>query len=202
MSIFRRRVPLRRLRYLREFLWPSSGWHRSTRYLAHRVRRLPGTPYRIAAGFASGAAIGMTPFLGCQFVLAGLLAWMLRGNILASALGTFVCNPWTFPLICVWTYRLGNWMMGELGHDDPPMQLTLGFLVEHPWRILLPMAVGAVPTGVVVWGITYGLVYLAVVSYRKARRTRLAAYRERFEASRRSAGSERSAGAAAERGRP
>lgn len=188
MSVFRRRVPHPRLRHVREVLWPSSGWRRSTRYLAHRVRRLPGTPYRIAAGFASGAAIAMTPFIGFHFVLGGLLAWVLRGNILASAIGTFVGNPWTFPLIFVWTYRLGNWMMGEFGQHQLPVELTLDFLLEHPWRILLPMAVGAVPTGAIVWGVAYGLVHLMIVSYRKARRARLAEYRQRVASGRGAAG--------------
>jgi hypothetical protein len=180
VSVFRRRRPHPRLRHLREFLWPSSGWHRSTRYLAHRVRRLPGTPYRIAAGFASGAAMSMTPFIGFHFVLSGLLAWGLRGNILASAFGTVVGNPWTFPFIFVWTYRVGNWMMGEFGHEDLPEELTVSFLFHHPWRVFLPMVLGALPTALVVWGVTYGLVYVAVVSYRGARQKRLSRRRERL----------------------
>lgn len=182
MSVFRRRRPHPRLRHFREFLWPSSGWHRSTRYLAHRVRRLPGTPYRIAAGFASGAAMSITPFIGFHFVLSALLAWALRGNILASAFGTVVGNPWTFPLIFWWTYKLGNAMMGEFGGGDLPGELTVSFLFHHPMRVLLPMLLGALPTAAAVWGIAFGLVYAAVVSYRAARQKRFERRRARLAA--------------------
>ncbi len=69
---------------LRQFIWPRSGWRRAFSYVAHRLARLPGTPYSIAAGFACGAAISFTPFLGLHFVLAGLLAWALGANIIAA----------------------------------------------------------------------------------------------------------------------
>jgi hypothetical protein len=171
--VFRRRLPHRRIRHLREFLWPSSGWHRSTRYLAHRVRRLPDSPYRIAAGFACGAAMSVTPFVGFHFVLSALLSWAIRGNILASAFGTVIGNPWTFPLIFWWCYTLGNAMMGEFGVSELPGELTVSFLLHHPWRVFLPMLLGSIPTALVVWGIAFGLVHVAVSGYREARRRRL-----------------------------
>ncbi len=180
MTMFRRRQPHPRARQLRELIWPSAGWHRSTRYLAHRVRRLPDSPYRIAAGFACGAAMSMTPFLGFHFVLSALLAWGLRGNILASAFGTVIGNPWTFPLIFWWTYELGDAMMGELGGGELPGELTVSFLLHHPWRVLLPMFVGSVPTAIVVWAVSFGLVHMAVRGYRRARRHRLERVRERL----------------------
>lgn len=179
MSVFRRRIPHTRVRQLRELVWPSSGWHRSTRYLGHRVRRLPDTPYRIAAGVACGAAMSMTPFVGLHFVLSAMLAWGLRGNILASAFGTVVGNPWTFPLIFWWTYEVGNMMMGKFGAAELPGELTFSFLLNHPWRVFVPMLIGALPTGLVVWGVTFGLVHVAVAGYRKARRHRLERRRAR-----------------------
>src|SRR3546814_12530299 len=114
--MFKRRMPLPFHRRARAFLWPRGGWRLSGPYVAHRLRRLPGPPYRIAAGFASGAAISFTPFIGLHFVLATLLALCIRGNIVASAIGTMVGNPWTFPLIWLWTYSLGHWLLGgEIG---------------------------------------------------------------------------------------
>src|SRR3546814_6570308 len=77
-SMFKRRIPLPFHRRARSFLWPRGGWRRSGTYVAHRLRRLPGPPYRIAAGFASGAAISFTPFIGLHFVLATLLALCLK----------------------------------------------------------------------------------------------------------------------------
>ena len=64
-----------------------------------RLKRLQGTPYSIATGFACGVAISFTPFIGFHMILAALTAWLIRGNIIASAIGTIVGNPWTFPFI-------------------------------------------------------------------------------------------------------
>ena len=53
----------------------------------------------VAAGVAAGAFTSFTPFMGLHFLFAALFAWAIRGNLLASALGTFVGNPLTFPFI-------------------------------------------------------------------------------------------------------
>src|SRR3546814_18720031 len=126
--MFKRRIPLPFHRRARSFLGPRGGWRRSGTYVAHRLRRLPGPPYRIAAGFASGAAISFTPFIGLHFVLATLLALCIRGNILAPALGTTVGNPCTLPLICMQTDSLGHWLRrcGQgfpLQPEDVPFEL-------------------------------------------------------------------------------
>ena len=88
--MFRRRIPHGWYRRIRDFFWPRSGWRRSSTYVAHRIGRLPGTSYSIAAGFACGAAVSFTPLIGFHFALAALLALLVRGNLLASALGTAV----------------------------------------------------------------------------------------------------------------
>ena len=94
----------------RDFLWPSLGWERSTQYLFHRIGRLPGTSYSIAAGFACGAAVSFTPFVGLHFALGGLCAWLIRANIMAAVIGTAVGNPWTFPFIWTLIFNLGVWI--------------------------------------------------------------------------------------------
>ena len=111
--MFKRRKPRPALQRLFDAVWPKGGWRRSGTYVAHRLRRLPGTPYRIAAGFASGAAISFTPFIGLHFILAVVLALVLRGNLIAAAIGTVVGNPWTFPIIWLWIYSLGTWLIGN-----------------------------------------------------------------------------------------
>ena len=172
--MFRRRRKLHPIQRLREFLWPSVGWRRSTLYLAHRIARLPGTPYSIAAGFACGAAVSVTPFLGLHFAGAAVLAWLLRGNILASALGTVVGNPWTFPFIFLWIYHLGHWMMGSSGAQALPEGPTMAYIFDHPLRIFVPMVIGSLPTAVVAWFVTFWPVYAAVASYQRSRRNRRA----------------------------
>lgn len=157
----------------RNLIWPRSGWRRATRYLAHRVRRIPGTPYAIAAGFACGAAVSMTPFPGLHFLISGLFAWVIGGSILASAIGTAVGNPWTFPFIWLWVFNLGSWILGS-GDALSAEAITLTYLLDNPLDILFPMLVGSIPTGVLVWFVFFWPVRRMVDSYQAHRRDRLA----------------------------
>jgi uncharacterized protein len=180
--MFARRTPLASWGRLRELMWPRSGWQRASRYLGHRLKRLPGTPHYIAAGFASGAAISFTPFVGFHFVLSALLSWILRGSIVAAAVGTVVGNPWTFPFIWVWTYKLGNWLRGDptRASDLPKAELGVTYMLQHPEagslleRIFLPMSIGGILTALVVWFAVYLPLRKGIDAYRQHRRGLLA----------------------------
>ena len=164
--MFRRRdKPEFRLR-LSNLLWPHMGWRRTFAYWIHRVGRLPGSNYAISAGIAFGAAISFTPFVGLHLVIAGLLAWIFRANILASAIGTLVGNPWTFPFIWIWIYQLGVWsgikgISDELGQQHfsdlfgriltALLKLDVSYLLQIAWPIFYPMLAGAIPTGFITW---------------------------------------------------
>lgn len=165
--MFRRRTKVSRFRLLADFFWPSIGFRRSSKYIGYRLARLKGSPYSLAAGFACGAAVSFTPLIGLHFLLAGLTAWILRASILASALGTAVGNPWTFPFIWTMLYKLGRWMMGvDPDHRAfPDASLTTFFegLWSGHWAevsyifhdVILPMLIASVPTSLVVWLLTF-----------------------------------------------
>ena len=157
---------------LRDFLWPRSGFRRAGAYVLHRVKRLPGSPYSIAAGFACGAAMSFTPYIGLHFLGAALVAWLIGGNLMASAIGTAVGNPWTFPFIWAGIYRLGCLILGCDAGDALPDDLTLSYIFDHAVAILLPMTIGAVPTGLVVWFAVYWPVRELVANYQRLRRNR------------------------------
>jgi uncharacterized protein len=164
---------------LRNFVWPRAGWRRSTEYLRHRIFRLPGTPYAIAAGVACGAAVSFTPFVGFHFVLAALLAWLLRARIVASAVGTAVGNPWTFPFIWVWLHELGTWMgvggasaAGDLDFASmfaailqALLRFDMIYLFETAWPVMAPMLAGSIPTAIIVWFIFYLPMKPMIASY-------------------------------------
>lgn len=84
------------------------GYKRAFTYLFQRIIRIRATPHSIACGFAWGAAMSFTPFIGIHILLAMMLSYLTRGNLLASALGTAVGNPITFPPIFAFTYFLGS----------------------------------------------------------------------------------------------
>ena len=164
------------------FFWPTSGFKRAGKYLLHRLSRLPGTPYTLAAGFAFGAAASFTPFVGFHLILAALLAWLSRADILASAIGTSVGNPWTFPFIWVWIYNLGNWMgfgvsgvnLNELHFHQLFGQLTEALLngdfnnaIDIIVPVLWPMFIGSIPSALCIWVIFYFPLNRVVESYQQ-----------------------------------
>lgn len=169
---------------LRELVWPAAGWQRTLSYLFHRMARLPGSPYFVAAGFACGAAVSFTPVIGTHFVLGCLLAWVLRASLLASVVGTFVGNPWTFPFIWIWIYKLGHWILDEPGvnaayHFDFSrffgtiiqafLRLDMVYLFETAWPVLWPMTVGGIPTAIVAWFVFYIPLKPMVAAYQHRR---------------------------------
>ncbi len=170
--VFRRRRPLPWHHQAREVIWPRRGWTRMALYIRHRVGRLPGTPYRIAAGFACGAAASFTPFLGLHFVIAALAALALRGNVVASAFGTVVGNPLTFPVILPWIYAFGRTLLGYETAVELPADLSFSFIFDRPLEILWPMAIGGLPTAIIAWIITYLIMHRVVSGYQKAQRRR------------------------------
>ena len=113
--LFKRREKLSWKKRLSGYLWPQGGWKRYGQFILLKLHRLGGTPRSIAAGFACGAAISFTPFVGFHMILAAATAFLLRGNIIASAVGTVVGNPWTFPFIWISVLYTGRLMLGETG---------------------------------------------------------------------------------------
>lgn len=175
--MFQRRVALRPLQRLRESLWPSIGWKRATIYVWRRVWRLTGTPHVIALGIAAGVFMSFTPFLGFHIVVAMLIAWVFRGNLVAAAFGTLIGNPITYPPIWLATYDLGIWMLGI--HARPDIDLTSTLMGPRAFDmilpVLLPMAVGSVPIGLVAALISYFVIKSTVAAYQLRRRERLEA---------------------------
>ena len=203
--LLKRRNPARFAERLRIALWPRRSWLRSGQYVTKRILRITASPHAVAAGVAAGAFTSFTPFMGLHFLLAALLAWLLRGNLIASALGTFVGNPLTFPLIWAVTYSLGQLLLGApLPSDDvaPPigsaMADILSSLFAGDWAtastafhaiwdpVLWPMLVGGTLLGLCVAVPLYVIVRRGAVIFRENRRNKLMekaqAIRERAKA--------------------
>jgi hypothetical protein len=185
--LFKRREKQAAFDVVRTWIWPRRGWRRSWNYLWRRIARLPGSPHAIAIGFALGVFSAFTPFVGLHFFLAALLALLVRGNVLASALGTFVGNPLTFPIIWVATYELGNFVLGLEGRHDVDLAgpaAGLWYVLTSPsvmwtdvWSSLLPligpMMVGALLLGGVISVFFYIGARIIVGAYQRSRRDRI-----------------------------
>ena len=167
--MFKRRQQPSLIEKISGFFWPSIGWKRSSKYVGHRVARLKGSPYSIAAGFACGAAISFTPFVGLHLAGGAFLAWLIRGNLLAAWIGTIVGNPWTFPFIWSGTYKLGLAMgfgreLNETHVDfadfftqllEAIKSFDLSFIADTAWPVLYPMMIGGTPCSIIAWPIFF-----------------------------------------------
>jgi uncharacterized protein len=202
--LFRRRTPKSYLRIVGESFWPRGGWKRAGLYVAHRLRRLPDPAHRISRGIFAGVFVSFTPLFGFHFLASALIAWLIRGNILAALLATFFGNPITFPIIAATSVELGSWMLGL-----PPVPLnkvlnSFSLVSVELWAnlrsvftadtaewsrlaeffryIFLPYLVGGIGPGLVAGLVAYYASYPLILSYQRGRIHRL---KERFEKRRR-----------------
>ncbi|MGI9371130.1 MAG: DUF2062 domain-containing protein [Hyphomicrobiales bacterium] len=191
--LFKRRDKETRINRLRVWAWPRRSWKRSCTYVWHRVTRLAGSPHAIAIGFSMGILASFTPYMGLHFLFAAILAAVVGGNLLASAFGTFIGNPVTFPFIWLATYNFGSLILGRETAEQIDITLphgiwwrlftepTLAF--EQFWSVvgpfMVPMTVGGIPLGLLVGTIGYFPIRAAVRGFQDRRREKLLAARER-----------------------
>ena len=176
--LFARRDKLDFFQRLKAWMWPRSGWKRASSYIWRRVWRLNGSAHVIALGFSAGVFASFTPFMGLHFMIGFAVAWILGGNLIASALGTFVGNPLTFPFIWWSALSLGNLILG--GHikavEMGSINLFSGSIFDL-WPIikpiLFPMVVGGVPLGICAGALSYWLIRPAISGYQARRLERL-----------------------------
>lgn len=182
-------------------VYPTGGFLRAIQYVRLRLTRLPDEPHRIARGVFCGVFMSFTPFFGLHFLGAGLMAWLIRGNILAALLATFVGNPLTTPFVAITSVEFGHWL---LGIESPLTFLSIveafGNAGRELWQnflaiftdahthwgslkrffdtIFLPYLVGGILPGLVVSLLFYWGTIPLVRAYQKIRANKL---RERVE---------------------
>ena len=116
--MFKRRERRSIFRFFYEVIFSLKGISRAIEYVGIRLKRIPDTPHKISLGMSCGIFASFTPLFGLHFLIAGLLSYLLRANVLASLIGTFVGNPITFPIITVFNLKLGEWILGSSEHSS------------------------------------------------------------------------------------
>ena len=197
--VFKRRDRRSIVQIVTDFVYPRGGWGRAFEYVKHRVRRLPDTPEKISRGIWAGVFTTFTPFYGLHFLVAVLIARVMRGNILASLLGTFFGNPLTYLPIAVASLSTGHFLLGS--RPEKAVDRSLGgkfagagadlwnnfealFTPAHAdWHklglfyddVFFPYLVGGLIPGVVAATVSYYLCLPLISVYQKRRRKRLQA---------------------------
>ena len=172
-------------------MWPRRSWLRSTRYVTKRIMRLTATPHAVAAGVAVGITTSFSPFLGLHFLIAFALAVLVRGNVIAAALGTFFGNPLSFPFIWAATYETGHFLLQTEAKRSGAHAITQAMkdIVSTMWKLdfaasanaiaeiwsplLYPMSIGGALLGTMIALPFYFITRRATVLFREKRRNRL-----------------------------
>ncbi len=167
--MFKRRKALTILQSIRQSIWPSMGWKRGITYIKHRILRLSGSTHSIALGLSIGLGVSFTPLIGVHLIQAIIIAWILRANIFASIMGTFVGNPWTFPFFWWAGFSLGNFLFGIFGikgAGELPRDLTLPIIWDmvfsEPLTLFLPWMLGGYLLVILTIFLSYPIYYLLI----------------------------------------
>lgn len=174
-------------------LYPQGGWGRAFSYVKHRVRRLPDTPEKIGRGIWAGVFTTFTPFYGMHFVVAAIIAKVMRGNFLAALMATFFGNPLTYVPIAAVSLKTGHWLLGSKPHGTPvslgekfadagadlwhnvlaiftPATMDWHGLSIFYFDIFYPYMIGGLLPGVITATIAYYLSVPVLQAYQKRRR--------------------------------
>lgn len=184
--------------WAKEQVYPKRGFRRQVVYIWHRLRRLPDPPHRIARGVFAGTFVNFPPILGIQMLSAAGLAWVMRGNIVAALLATFLSNPVTTPIIAYVSLWLGHRMLGSDAHIDlalvfdafadagkdiwhnilaifGPERMDWEGLIRFWHEFYLPYFIGSILPGIATSLVTYYLTIPVLTAYQALRRRRLVA---------------------------
>ncbi len=192
--IFKRRDPKPTLRAMAEFLWPRGGWARAFHYVRHRMKRLPDTPERIARGVWCGVFVTFSPFFGLHFIFAAVFARLVKGNILASLMATFIGNPFTFVFIALASLKTGHVILGtelergelrslsrkfgdagsDLWHNFisifTPDRMDWSGLAIFSREVFIPYLIGGIIPGLITATVCYYLTVPVLHAYQKRRK--------------------------------
>lgn len=156
---------------------PEEGWWPRFRNAFLEMLGRHQEPEKVAASFAIGVAIAFSPLIGFHFLLAIVLAVLLKLNKLDVVLGTLVVNPLTLGPVSAAALPVGRFIL----------RARQEAVTHLPWADLLrPTAwAQAGPTmktiglqwgvGMFAFSIVFGsLTYLVLVRVLRRRRARAA----------------------------
>ncbi len=192
--MFKRRERRSIFRFFYEVIFSLKGISRAIEYVGIRLKRIPDTPHKISLGMSCGIFASFTPLFGLHFLIAGLLSYVLRANVLASLIGTFIGNPLTFPIITVFNIKLGEWILGSneysSGDGGKIFEGFLDFIFliykslftegsigensvprmnEFLYGVFIPYSLGGLILGILIAIISYFLLRPLVSTYQKKR---------------------------------
>lgn len=75
----------------------------------------------VFSAFLSGWVITLTPFYGAHTIMAVIVAFLFRANLLVMLALQFISNPFVEPFIWLATHAVGQFVVSVLGNHGPAM---------------------------------------------------------------------------------
>ncbi|MEA2109561.1 MAG: DUF2062 domain-containing protein [Pseudomonadota bacterium] len=126
------------------------------------IRMLLGStdnPATIARGVGVGLFVAFSPLLGLHTFLAISLAFLLRGNRLASLLASWICNPLTMIPILYFDFKVGEILLSS-SIPFPEGIHTLKDIIHAGSQVAWPLLVGGHLIGLVL-----GLASIPIINF-------------------------------------
>lgn len=129
----------------------------------------------IALGVAIGFFFGSLPIAG-QMLLAAIVAVMWRANMPVAVAATWISNPVTMPFFYTANYYFGAWLLRQPSIKVSDIDWTLEGLLELGGEILVPLYLGSVVVGLVLFTLAILSIRVMwrvhIVSHLKVRKNR------------------------------
>ncbi len=118
------------------------------------------TPESLARAWLIGAAVTIIPFLPGQSILAGILGFTFRANLLLAIGLQYISNPVTAVVQIPACYLVGRLVQGEgpVAVWKEISERDWQFLIHHPTHLtrdLIPVFLGSIVLGVTIGVIGY-----------------------------------------------
>ncbi len=147
-----------------------------------RFIKIQDEPRKIAFGFALGLFIGLSPAIGFHTIIAVFFAALFSWNKISAAIGVWISNPVTAPILYSVTYLLGLNLLGHEKHPGSPSGLVIHSftaLFQRAPETLWAMILGGIIIGLPIAVIGYLFAFSAVKGYQEKIKLRLARHREK-----------------------
>ena len=135
------------------------------------IFQVKDTPHKIAAAFAFGVFIGISPIIGFHTISAFFLAWLFGLNRLIAIAGVYITNPWTAVPIYTFCLWVGAKLTGikDILPEVDWNHVTFMSLIDKLTPLVWPFVVGTFLVGTIGSIISYFIIYNAALRYNKIR---------------------------------
>jgi uncharacterized protein (DUF2062 family) len=121
-----------------------------------KLKHLDARPDQIAAGFSIGIFAGFLPLNPSPVIVATVMAWLLKRNVIAAVAGAVASMLYIplLPFIWLAEYRLGKLIL-PVRHALTLDHARLWEVLQKSWDVYAAMFVGSIIIGTPITLLTY-----------------------------------------------